>query len=485
MRLKKQVARGLIWTTLQGAGTQLISFAVFLILARLLDPESFGLVAMATVAVAFFKIFGNFGFGSAIVQRKDLEPGHLNTAFWVDTAVGLAMLAVTVLSANWVARLYGEERLTPIIQVLALLFLPTALCQVQISILRRNLDFQTLAIRTLVAELVGGIIGIGCAIADYGAWSLVARQLVSAFTGAIILWVLSNWRPGLDVSTRYFIDLFGFSVKMMGANIVTFLSNRSDLFFIGYFLGPVMLGYYTVALRLISILVEFLGGTINRVAWPAFAKLQDQPERIRSGFYLASQLLAFVVMPVFMGIYSVAPELVPVVFGEQWEQSIPVLRILVFLGIILAMNQMYDSILVSVGRPGLWLIIRAAISICNVVAFFFALRAGLNGVALAYVAVAYTFLPVYLYMLNSVAGISTKRYLATIIAPVIASILMTVALINIANSLQAVDSATLRLVELVAAGIAIYGLVITIISPQILNNLLDVLKSMGTKKKRG
>ena len=491
---------------LQGIGTQLMSFVVFLVLARLLDPGSFGLVAMATVSVAFFRIFKEFGFGAAIIQRENLEDGHLDTAFWTDILVNIVMMTITFLSAKWVANLYNEPRLEDIIQALSLLFLLAALSQVQASILRRDLEFKVLAIRTLIAEVIGGVTGIACAISGLEVWSLVARQLTTAIIGTLILWFMSDWCPGLKVSRRYFNDLFGFSAKMFAANIVNFFGSRSDAFLIGYFLGPVSLGYYTIAQRLILLLTSFLGSTVNRVAWPAFARLQDNPEKIRHGFYSASKLLALVVMPIFLGVYSVAPELVPIMFGSQWGQSIPVLKILVFLGIINSMNKMYDSIIVSIGRPGIWLGLRIAISISSVIGFFIALRWGLAGVALANVIVAYAYLPVYLYTLNTLVDIKTLKYFGELIVPVTAATLMVCSIFAIKSVLYnipipniifiTIPSPILNIISipsvisipisipsvhlcvLITIGVISYFLSIILISPAIFRNLFDTVKTI-------
>jgi PST family polysaccharide transporter len=505
--LKNKAVKGFAWNMLQGTGTQIISFVVFLVLARLLDPESFGLVAMATVALAFFRVFKEFGFATAIIQRKKLESGHIDTAFWTDILVNSIMMTITFLSAKGIANLYNEPRLEVILQALSLLFLTAAFSQVQMAILRRNLDFEALAIRTLIAEVIGGISAITCALYGGGVWSLVVRQLTSSLIGTLILWMLSDWRPGLKVSSRYFTDLFGFSIKMFAANIVDFFGSRSDSFFIGYFLGSISLGYYTIAKRLILLMTEFLGGAVNKVAWPIFAKLQDKPEKIRSGFYSASHILALIVMPIFLGIFSTSSELVPLMFGGQWESSIPILKILIFLGIIHSMNKMYDSIIVSVGRAGIWLGLRIAISISNVLCFFIALRWGLTGVALAYVIVAYFYLPVYLYVLNSLIDIRIAKYFGLLVAPLTAATLMvgsiftakkllhsitipnTITLPNITPisipsiiTISIPDTITIPILSihlciLIAIGIVSYSISIMLIAPKTYENLLNTIKS--------
>jgi len=511
--LKKKVVKGFAWNMLQGVSTQLISFTVFLVLARLLGPESFGLVAMATVAIAFFQAFREFGFGSAIIQREDLEPGHLDTAFWTDIIVNVVMMVAAFLSAKWIANLYSEPRLEIVIQAFSLLFLPDALSKVQTAILRREFKFKALAIRTLIAEVIGGVTGIVCALYGLGVWSLVARQLTTTVIGTLILWILSNWRPGLKVSRRHFSDLFGFGVNMFAANLVGFFGKRADSFLIGYYLGPVSLGYYTIATRLVLLLIEFLGGAVNNVAWPAFARLQNNPEKMRRGFYSASQLLALIVMPVFMGIYSLAPELVPLMFGSQWGQSIPLLKILVFVGIINSMNKMYDSVIVGIGKPGVRLSLRVAISISNVLGFFFAIRWGGTGVALAYVIIAYTYLPIYFYILKKLVGIKVSKYFKVLAAPITAATMMTCSVfavkpllnnisipslitisipdfITIPDSIPSIITIPISiqivyLCILITVGVISYILSILLISPATIRNLLDTVNTFRSSSKTG
>ena len=484
MSLKQKVYKGFVWTGLQGASSQLISFVVFLVLARLLEPESFGLVAMATVVIAFLKVFSYFGLGTAVIQRKTLEAEHLNTAFWVDVIAGFVMMLATILLAGWFSEIYGEARLEPIIQCLSLLFIMTALSQIQVSLLRRNLEFKTLALRTLVGEVTGGAVGVALAFSGYGVWSLVFRQLTTSLIGLTILWFMSDWRPGPSSSFKHFKDLFSFSINMMGANIVDFFSRRSDSFLIGYFLGPVALGYYTVAYRLIHLLVEFLGGTVNKVVWPAFAKLQDDLAKLKTKFYSTSNLHGFIVFPVYLGILSISVELVPLMFGSQWQESVPILQILVFIGIISSISKLYDTVFVSLGRSGIWLCLKAAIAVTNVVAFLIAIQWGIIGVAIAYTVVGYLYFPIYLYLLRRIAGINILRYLQGLSASFFSSLVMLGVVFGFKHFIGSFDNHHLTLLTFIATGGLTYLLLMVIVSPETIKQLREVLNSVLPKRTR-
>jgi len=358
----------------------------------------------------------------------------------------------------------------------------TALSQIQVSLLRRNLEFKTLAIRTLVGEVAGGAVGVVLAFSDYGVWSLVFRQLTTSLIGLTVLWIKSDWRPGLKCSFKHFKDLFSFSVNMMGANIVDFLSRRSDSFLIGYFLGPVALGYYTIAYRLVHLLIEFIGGTVNKVVWPAFAKLQGNFEKLISNFYAASNLLGFIVFPVFLGIFSITYELIPFLFGSQWADSIPILQILVFIGLIASISKLYDTVIVSIGRPGIWLCLKVAIGITNVVAFFIAIQWGIIGVAIAYAVVSYIYFPIYLYLLRKLCGINILQYFKGLSASFLSSLVMVGSIFALKYFIGNVDSQYLLLFIFIVCGSLTYLLMMVIVSPGTIKQLREVFYSVLPKK---
>ncbi len=469
--------KGLAWTSLQGMMSHLISFLVFLVLARLLGPESFGLVAIATVAIAFFKLFSYFGFSAAIIQRKKLDDEHLDTAFWADIAANGVMLLIVYFSAEWIAEFYQEERLEPVIQALSLTFLIRALGQVQTSLLKKKLDFKSLAKRTLIAEALGGVVGVWMAVEGFGVWSLVAREIMRALFATMILWLLSDWRPGLKISYKHLKDLFGFSINMMGGHIVEFLGRRSDALLIGYFLGPVALGYYTIAYRLVYVFIELLGGTINRVAWPAFASIKDNAQRVENGFYKASQIVTIVVFPVFVGICSISPELVPVIYGEQWQQSIPVLKVLAFMGLIRSLTKLYDTLIVSTGRSDVWFILKGVISITNFLVFFLVVREGLVAVAIASVAVSVCYLPVYYVLLSKFVNVKITKILRLMLAPCFASLMMCFVVLGLKGYGFSMLSPVNELIILIVIGALAYASVLFFSAK---DEVLGMVRSVST-----
>src|SRR5574341_866507 len=232
MGLRQKAAKGVVWSAAQSWGIRLITFLVTLVLARILLPEAFGLVAYATVFIAFAQIFVDQGFSDAIVQCPQIEREHLDTAFWINMLTGALIALVGVISSGAIAKLFREPQLAPIVSWLSLSFIFSGLSSVQQALLRRQLAFKSLALRSLLATIAGGVVAIGMALLGYGIWSLVAKILVSNLVSAIALWQVSDWRPGFRFSKRHFKDLFSFGINIVGGNFVDFFSLHSDDFLI-------------------------------------------------------------------------------------------------------------------------------------------------------------------------------------------------------------------------------------------------------------
>ena len=479
--LREKTIKGVIWSAFQNVVSPLISFVIFFILARLLDPAAFGLLALSSVVISFMQLFLSGGFATAIVQRKSLEPQHLDTAFWVSTSIAVILITLIISTAGFIGELFKEPDLEPIIQWLSIMLLLEALTQVQIAQLRRKMAFRSLAIRSLIAEPIGGVIGVWMAWSGFGVWSLVARSLVTSLCKLLILWLSSDWRPGFQVSRKHFDDMFYFGASMVGTNFVNFLGRRSDTLLIGYFLGTTSLGYYNVGYRLLMMMTIMIGGTVNNVAWPLFSRLQNDLPRLRDVFYTATRLVSLLAWPVFLGIIAIAPDMVPVVFGEKWVPSIPVLQILSLIGLLRSIFLFNDSIIVSVGKPHWRMFLQIAIAVFNVLAFFLVVSWGIVAISAVYVIVLYMFAPMSLWMVNRLIGIKVGTYWRQHIVPVFASGVMVIIILVIQRWFGDVWNGSIFLGLLIVSGGLTYVLTVYLVSPSIFAQVITLVKDIRSK----
>ena len=486
MNLRQRAAKGFFWSAIQKWGRAAITTLFFVILSRLLTPEAFGLVALATIFIDFVEIFLDQGTSAAIVQREDLEPGHLDTAFWMSMATGAVLTIGSIAASGLIAEFFSESRLASVLSWLALSFILNALSTTQLAILQRKLAFKSLAARSLAATTVGGIVGIGMAFAGLGVWSLVGQNLVRGVAAAIILWRSSDWRPGFNVSRRYYKELFSFGASVVGNNVLNVVIRRSDDFLIGYFLGPTLLGFYTVGYRLLLIIIRLVTEVTNTVAFPTFSRIQHEPERMRRAFYKVTQYTSLLSFPIFIGLGILAPELVPALFGAQWMPSIPVMQVLSMIGILQSVLFFNGSVIRASGKPSWELGIMLLNAICSVIGFLIAVRWGIVAVAASFVIVGYSVSPISYLAVHRLIRVDFRTYLRQFAPPLLSSVMM-VALIAGLKYLLRDQSLNLYL-ELsiyILAGVLTYLLVIGLMARQLYQQVLELVSIVLPKSRFG
>lgn len=456
MSLRKQAARGVFWSAARNWGYQISSLVVFAVLSRLLTPEAFGLVALATLFIEFTKLITEQGMADALVQRKNLEPEHLDTAFWVSLGFGTGLTIIMASTSGLVANLVNEPDVAPILAWLSLRLAISGLSNVQMALLARELRFATLTLRTLSAVVVGGIVGVSAALAGAGVWSLVAQALTMEVVGVVALWTASDWRPRARFSRERFKELFVFGANVVGFRVLRFANRRVDNLMIGTFLGATALGFYVVGYRLLNLIINMTTSVIGSVAFPVFSKIQENRGRVRSAYYRSIRLTALASFPAFAGVIAIAPEATRLLFGNQWDASIPVMRVLALAGLVQSILFVDSTVIKSLGKPSWRVAIMGGTTVALVLAFAIAVQFGIVQVAIAMVVVTYATAPVWLYASNRLIGLRAGTYLRQVWAPMLSATVM--AGVVFATKLLVADLSLLwRVAIAVAVGVATYG----------------------------
>lgn len=421
--LRARAAKGVFWTATSNWGNELIRLVIFALLARLLAPEDFGLVALALVFIGFTQVIADQGLADALVQRKHLDPMHLDSAFWMCIGFGVVLAGILSALAVPLALLFRQEALAPVLIALSLGIPIGSASLVQRAILTRQMAFRSLALRTLISIAVGAFFGIGAALLGFGVWSLVAQHIASPIAGLIVLWSVSGWRPCFAFSVAHFRDLAGFGIHIVNFRLLNYFTRRADELLIGAFLGAASLGFYTVGYRMIRMLFQLTSSLIDKVAFPLYSRLQDQPERFTRVYYKTTAFAALVALPAFVTSLVLAPEIVNVLFGPQWDKAVPVMQALTLLGVVQFLTYLNSNVVKALGKPAWQVVIVAVTAILKVIAFLLAVSHGIVGIAIAAVCVGYLVAPAWYWAVNRLAPITVGDYVAHIRGPVLASVL--------------------------------------------------------------
>ncbi|MBE6515656.1 MAG: lipopolysaccharide biosynthesis protein [Methanocorpusculum parvum] len=325
--LKSTIISSLFWKFLQSCGTSGISAIVGIILARLLLPEDYGVIALITVFIAVAQIFVTSGLNTALIQKKEVDDTDYSSVFFLSLIIAAVCYAILFITSPFIAAFYGNEIITPVLRVLGLTLFFGAFNSIQNAVIARTFTFKKLFISSLGAVIISGIVGIIMALLGYGVWALVGQQFVSYIALCAIMWITVDWRPKLLFSIIRVKTLFSFGWKLLvSAQIDTIYNNISTLV-IGKLYPANMLGYYTQGQQYPNIIVSNINASIQTVMLPAYAKNQDDKATVKQIMRRALTTSSFLVLPAMAGLAAVAEPLILLLLTEKWLLAVPFLQI--------------------------------------------------------------------------------------------------------------------------------------------------------------
>lgn len=472
--LQRRVARGVTWTIVDNWGRQFLQLAVFIVIANLLMPEEFGLVALAMAFVMLAQLFVDQGMGDALVQRQQVSREHLDTAFWAAMLLGTLLFLVGLVVAVPIGQLLNEPELTPLLQALSFSFVLTGAAAVPMALLRRELRFRSLALRTLFSIAGGGVAGITLAVMGYGAWALVGQQLVAAGLSVVALWRASSFRPSRRFSAQHFRELLGFGANVVGSDLMLYVTRYTDNLLIGVFRSTQELGVYAVGYRILDSANSILVGIARKITFPALSRLQHDPERAKRAYFRVTRLSATAILPAYIGLSLVSPELIPLIFGGQWLESGPVAAVLFLVGPAYTFQGFGTALLMAVGRPDVVLRFRLINMVTTVIGFLLAVPFGIVAMAASFVIRGYLMVPVQLYLQRRYAGISSGEYLRRLAVPSLATVLMAGVVLGVRLALSDQLGVVELLLAQILAGSLTYLVALLILGRSLLSELLSV-----------
>ncbi len=322
------------WRFLDTGTSTGLQMVTSIILARLLMPDDFGILALATMVTGLAGVFRDLGLGQALVQRKEIEPVHTTAAFWGALIMGTGMCGLVMAAAPYVGSYFQEPRMAPVLRVISLAFLISPWGAVPRSLLQRELDFKRLFFAGIAGSIFYGAVGISMALMGYSYWSLVVALLTLLVVETIAICVVTGYLPPVIPSLRGIRDLYSFGVGVTGVGLFDYIACQIDYFVIGRRLDASALGLYTRAYQLITYPLSKLSFSLYPVLFPTFSHMQDELERTRRAFGRVLTVLALPSFPALCLLAVTAPELVPLLLGSQWVGAVVPIQILSGVGML-------------------------------------------------------------------------------------------------------------------------------------------------------
>lgn len=374
----KRTIVGIIWSAIERFSVQIIQFIVSIILARLLFPEDFGIIAIVNLLLAVFQTINEAGFSVALIHKLNRDDLDYSTTFIFNIFLGVILYIITFLIAPILAQFFNEEQLLVVTRLVCLNLIINSFIVVQRTILTLKMDFKTQAKASFISVVISGSIGIYCAFNDFGIMSLVYQSLLYSTTNALMIWYYSKWIPHTFFSFQRFQVLFNYAYKLTLARLIDVIYQNAYSFIIGKFYSPVQLGFYTKANSFQMLPSNNIAGIIQKVSTPVLCESQNDHEQLRKDFrkFLVSSCM--IVFPIMAGMAVLAYPLIIVLLKEKWLPTAEMLKLLSPVGALYIMNTFNRNIFNAVGRTDIVLKLEVYKKIIYVTFIIIAIRWGIT-----------------------------------------------------------------------------------------------------------
>ena len=407
MSLKKKTISGLFWSFFDNFFYLLIQFVIGIILAKILSPKEFGLIGLITVFLAISQTFIDSGFSNSLIRKLECTDVDYSTIFYFNIITSLLFYFILYFSSNIISDYFKEPILSSIIKTIGLGIIIKSLSSVHTTILISKIDFKLQTKISIVSSLISGIVGIILAYKGFGVWSLVIKLLVGNSISTILLWLTTKWTPKFIFSLQLLSEHFNFGYKLLFSSLTSTLYENIYYLIIGKYFNASQLGYYTRAEQFSNIASTNLTAVVQKVSYPVFSKLQNEPVMLKNGYKRLIKSTMFISFIVMLGIVGISNSLILFLLGTKWEQSIIYLKLICISSMFYPLHALNLNILIFRNRTDLYLKIEIIKKIISIPVIILAIYYGINAMLIGFV-----FLTIIGFYLNSYWSIKLIGYSA-------------------------------------------------------------------------
>lgn len=477
---RKKVFSNLFWRFIERCGAQGVTFIVSIVLARLLDPNVYGLVALVTVFTSIVQVFVDSGLGNALIQKKDADELDFSSVFYFNIVICICLYAMMFFAAPRIAGFYDMPELTPVIRVLSLMILVSGVKNIQQAYVARHLLYKKFFFATLAGTIGAAIIGIWMAYVGYGVWALVAQMLFNAVIDTIILWITVRWRPTKHFSFERLKSLFSYGWKLLVSSVIDAVYNDITQLVIGKLYTSENLAFYNRGKQFPNVFVSNINIAIDSVLLPVMSKEQDDLHRIKNMTRRSIKISMFVMAPIMIGLAACGNQLVRILLTEKWMQSVPFLWIFCVVYMLYPLQTANLNAIKALGRSDLYLVLEIIKKAIGIIILIFTMRRGVMIMALGVMATRVIYQIVNAFPNIKLLDYSVGEQLMDILPAVISSAIMGVGVLLI-DLLGMHDFPTLLLK--IVVGVIAYVLLSRLLQRDNYNYALSTAKSIVRRRK--
>ena len=353
--LKDKTVRGVGWSFIDNIASSGITFLVGLILARLLTPEEYGVMAMIAIFIAVSNSIIDSGFSNALIRKVHINRIDYNTVFYFNIVVSIVLYISLFIASPVISVFFKEPILMEVMRIIGFILIINALSIIPRTIFVRNVNFKTQTKVSLISSISSGFVGIGMALAGMGVWSLVGQQLSRQLLNTLFLWIFCKWHPNFEFSIKSFNELFGFGSKLLLSGLINTIYKNIYYIIIGRFYASSILGQYTRAEQFNTIFSSNLTTVVQRVSYPVLSSIQEESERLREAYRKVIKTTMLISFACMLGLAAVAKPLILILIGAKWLPAVYFLQIICFAGMLYPLHAINLNILQVKGRSDLFL----------------------------------------------------------------------------------------------------------------------------------
>lgn len=413
--LKQKTVRGVGWSFLDNMANVGITFLVGLVLARLLTPEEYGIMAMITIFIAISNSIIDSGFSNALIRRINVERVDYNTVFYFNLVVSAVLYILLFISAPAISVFFNEPQLIEVTRVIGWTIIINALAIIPRTQFVKDVDFKTQTKVSFISSIVSGIIGVGMAIAGLGVWSLVGQQLSRQLLNTVFLWIYSKWMPVWEFSMNSFKELFTFGSKLLLSGLLDTVYKNIYYIVIGRFYSSDQLGQYTRAEQFNTMFSSNLTSVVQRVSYPVLSSIQDDSERLLTAYRKVIKSTMLITFACMLGLAAVAKPLIIILIGEQWLVAVHFLQIICFAGMLYPLHAINLNMLQVKGRSDLFLKLEIIKKIIAILPITLGIFYGIEWMLLGSVITSFIAFFLNSYYSADLIGYPTKRQIMDIL----------------------------------------------------------------------